>query len=141
MVGEGGLRPEMEAYIQKYNLKQVVLTGFINQSQVTKYYAVADVYVMASGNEETWGLATNEAMNFNLPIVLSDRVGGASDLVVEGSNGYTYPLGDCQALATKLHAIFNKELSHAIISEEIIKKYSFKTISSNLIAMDTDLKA
>ena len=42
---------------------------------------------------ETFGLVVNEAMCFGLPIITSDAVGCATDLVQDGS-GYIYPVGD-----------------------------------------------
>ena len=35
-------------------------------------------------------LVVNEAMNFGLPVVVSDKVGCAADLVVHGENGYVF---------------------------------------------------
>ncbi len=69
-------------------MENVHLTGFINQSVIPKYYAIGDAFVMCSQEGETWGLSVNEAMNFALPIVVSDMVGCSEDLVEEGQNGY-----------------------------------------------------
>lgn len=89
-VGEGEMRGEMEVFIQEKKMENVVLTGFVNQSEISKYYAAADVFVMCS-QLDAWGLAVNEAMCFNLPLLLSDKTCCADDLVQEGENGFTYP--------------------------------------------------
>ena len=47
---------------------------------------------MASSFGETWGLSVNEAMNFKLPIVVSNLTGSSSDLVCSNKNGYTFEL-------------------------------------------------
>ena len=100
-VGEGQLRGEMEKFIADHDLTdKVMLTGFINQSLMPQYYAAADIYVMCSGLWETWGLSTNEALCFGLPVILSDLVGCAEDLVNE--NGSVYACGDYEALAEKI---------------------------------------
>ena len=100
-VGEGKLRAEMEQFICEHHLTdKVLLTGFINQSLMPNYYAVSDIYVMCSGMWETWGLSTNEALCFGLPVILSDMVGSAYDLI--DGNGFMYPSGDVQALAQYL---------------------------------------
>ncbi|WP_028374513.1 glycosyltransferase family 4 protein [Leeuwenhoekiella sp. MAR_2009_132] len=133
MVGEGVLRKELEEYIRENNVKQVILTGFINQSRIAEYYTVADLFVMCSGNAETWGLSTNEAMNFNLPVVISDRTGCSADLVEEGVNGYTYPLNDIDALSERIKDVLeHKKLSFTRSSQEIINDFSYNTISENL---------
>ncbi|MAW97092.1 MULTISPECIES: glycosyltransferase family 4 protein [unclassified Leeuwenhoekiella] len=133
MVGEGEYREKLEKTILEKHIKNVLLTGFINQSKITEYYSLADVFVMCSGNGETWGLSTNEAMNFDLPIIVSDRTGCVADLVMEGVNGYSFQLGNIQELTNKLKLVIEKDnLTYQISSREIIKNYSFSTISTNL---------
>ncbi|MFC5409148.1 glycosyltransferase [Larkinella bovis] len=107
MMGEGELRSAMEEYIQENKLTQVYLTGFVNQSKVLEYYATADVYVMCSGVGETWGLSTNEAMLFGLPVVLSDLVGCAEDLLIEGETGFGFRTGDIDGLVVALNRLLD----------------------------------
>ncbi len=104
-MGDGILRQEMEGFIAENKLKDIILTGFVNQSKVAEFYAVADVFVMCSQEGETWGLSANEAMNFSLPLLLSDLTGSAADLVASGENGWTFKTGDTSALAAKLDAM------------------------------------
>ncbi|MGN6646909.1 MAG: glycosyltransferase family 4 protein, partial [Cytophaga sp.] len=104
-MGDGELRKEMEMYIKEKALKNITLTGFKNQSEIPGYFASADVFVLPSGAGETWGLVVNEAMNFNLPIVVSDIVGSSKDLVENGVNGYIYPCGNVELLAEKIKVL------------------------------------
>lgn len=127
-MGEGNLRKDMEAYIQKNNLDNVFLTGFVNQSKVSEYYAVSSILAMCS-EKDAWGLSVNEAMNFSMPIILSDTVGSASDLVAEGKNGYIYPSGDVSALAEKIDILLSvsqeKLVEMGVHSRKIIDQYSY----------------
>ena len=133
MVGEGELRKEMEDYISKNNLHNVLLTGFINQSQVSEYYAISDVFVMCSTIGETWGLSVNEAMNFGLPIVISDMTGCAGDLVLNGDNGYVFETGNTDELAARLHDILiANKLSLKTKPEDIIDKHSYATVTEGI---------
>lgn len=135
MVGEGELRTEMEKFISENNLEYVYLTGFINQSQIPKYYAVADVFVMCSGIGETWGLSVNEAMNFALPVVVSDTCGCACDLVMQNKNGYIYKTGNVYALKNCLLKFIEKESLKSEAggySKEIIQKHSIDVIVENI---------
>ncbi|MFN0015268.1 MAG: glycosyltransferase family 4 protein [Saprospiraceae bacterium] len=137
-VGDGALRPEMEAYCQKNALRNVLLTGFVNQSAIGQYYAAADVFVMCSGAGETWGLAVNEAMNFRLPVLLSDLTGSADDLCQPGINGHTFPTGDVPALAERLRQLLTlpAEQLQALgrESKKIVAGYSFEVVEKNLLA-------
>ena len=135
MVGEGMLRSEMEEYIKKHELENVVLTGFINQSEITKYYAVADVFVMCSGAGETWGLSVNEAMNFALPVVVSKTCGCAADLVHDGGNGFVFEEGDVKGLSEGLKKLLDDEKLRAefgAASLRIIDDFSIKEIVGNM---------
>jgi glycosyltransferase involved in cell wall biosynthesis len=135
MVGEGVLRKEMERYIQEHALQNVVLTGFINQSEIPKYYAAADVFVMCSGVGETWGLSVNEAMNFALPVVVSRTCGCAADLVHEGENGFVFEEGDVKGLSEALKKLLDDETLRAeygAASLRIIDGFSIKAIVRNM---------
>jgi glycosyltransferase involved in cell wall biosynthesis len=77
------------------------MAGFVNQSELGKYYIAADVFVFPS-LYETWGLVLNEAMQFGLPAVVSSGVGSDPDLVIEGRTGYGFAPGDSAALAGHL---------------------------------------
>jgi glycosyltransferase involved in cell wall biosynthesis len=134
-VGEGNLRFEMEKYILNNKLKNVVLTGFINQSQIAKYYAVADVFVMCSGLGETWGLSVNEAMNFGLPVIVSETCGSAYDLVESGRNGYVFKEGNIQDLSSAIINILDSSFISAKmgqISENLIENFSNNETVENI---------
>jgi glycosyltransferase involved in cell wall biosynthesis len=133
LVGEGELRADMEAFIAANQVKNVILTGFVNQSKISEYYAIGDLFVMCSGAGENWGLSVNEAMNFNLPLVLSDLSGCADDLVKPGSNGYVFKTGNVTELAEKLKAVLlENKLTQTISSAELVQEYSYATVTKSL---------
>jgi len=137
LVGEGELRQEMEKYISTNNLShKVQLTGFKNQSEIAIYYSIADLFVLPSDHGETWGLVMNEAMNFNLPVIASDRVGSSYDLIDnESNNGIMFPYGNVDALADAISEMIKRCNTHvAITSQKVISNYSYETIIENLKA-------
>lgn len=101
VVGDGELRAGLEARARAGGLP-VRFAGFLNQSEIPRAYAAADLLVLPSDAGETWGLVVNEAMASGLPAVVSDRVGCAPDLIVPGETGETFPCGDVAALASTL---------------------------------------
>lgn len=134
MMGEGELRLVMEDFIKNNRLDNVLLTGFINQAEIARYYAAADIFVLSS-DSETWGLSVNEAMNLALPLILSDAIGCAADLLEQGANGFIYPTGDINALAEKLRILVNdKQLRDAAgqKSLQIIGRHSYEAVIQNL---------
>jgi glycosyltransferase involved in cell wall biosynthesis len=62
---------------------------FAQIDRVPSYYALARAFILASSVEE-WGLVVNEAMACSCPVLVSDRVGAAPDLVVEGVTGHRF---------------------------------------------------
>lgn len=126
-VGDGVLRPELEKYIKENNLKNVIFTGFKNQTELPKYYTMADIFVLPSGIGETWGLVVNEAMCFGLPVIVSDMVGCGADLVKSGDNGYIFPFGDVEKLVEYLEELILNKDKRKIFGKksfEIIQNYS-----------------
>ncbi|MEK7469142.1 MAG: glycosyltransferase family 4 protein [Planctomycetota bacterium] len=104
LVGEGEQRAEVEAAARAALGSRFLMPGFVNQSGIGRYYAAADVLVLPS-LFDTWGLVVNEAMQFGLPVVVSDRVGCAPDLLVEGTTGYTFSSSDAASLAKRLNLL------------------------------------
>ncbi|MFQ5861526.1 MAG: glycosyltransferase family 4 protein [Candidatus Brocadiales bacterium] len=125
-VGDGELKSSIELYARGKKLKNVFFLGFKNQTELPKYYAAADIFVLPS-SYETWGLVINEAMCFGLPIVTTDRVAGARDLVRHGENGYIYPADDVEALTYFLEKLIaDSQLRQTMggRSHEIISHWS-----------------
>ena len=105
MVGDGQLRGDIERQIRDSNIKGTILTGFLNQDELPLAYTAADMFVLPSAFNETWGLVVNEAMNFSLPVVVSDKVGCSMDLVKDGWNGFSFAHEDEMQLAHCLRAL------------------------------------
>jgi glycosyltransferase involved in cell wall biosynthesis len=119
----------MEQRIKEYNLKkQFAITGFKNQTEIPEYFVASDVFILPSTIGETWGLVSNEAMNFNLPLLSSDLPGSAYDLVKDGINGFVYPCGDIKALAEKMSWFIDNHIKIPTMGQEsgrIIEDYSY----------------
>jgi len=128
MVGDGEERPLLEKYARDNNLKNVYFMGFKNQTELPKFYIMSDVFVLPS-TEEPWGLVINEALNFGLPIITTDRVGAAYDLIKNDENGFIYPAGDIWKLSSYLLKVLkDSELREKMGKRSlgIISKWSFK---------------
>jgi glycosyltransferase involved in cell wall biosynthesis len=106
VAGDGPLRGEVEAYQQRHGTV-CTLAGFLNQRQMGAAYAAADALVVPSDGGETWGLVVNEAMACGLPVIASDQIGCAPDLVIDSSTGFTYRCGDVEGLAHQMTRLAN----------------------------------
>jgi glycosyltransferase involved in cell wall biosynthesis len=77
---------------------RVELTGALPYAQTLAQLAGAAVFVFPTICSEGFGLPVIEAMAAGVPVVAS-RVGGVTDLVVEGETGLLVDTGDAGALA------------------------------------------
>ncbi|HET6761304.1 MAG TPA: glycosyltransferase [Gemmatimonadaceae bacterium] len=105
IVGSGPLERKLREKVAAERMPDVVFAGFLDQNEISRAYVAADIFALVSSHNETWGLVVNEAMNFGLPIVVSDRVGSASDLVQGGHNGCVVPYNDIDALVAALERL------------------------------------
>jgi len=102
LAGDGALRGELEALAARFPDAAIRFVGFRNQTEMPAVYALSDVFVLPS-IFEPWGLVINEAMNLGCPLIVSDQVGSAPDLV-RADNGWVFPAGDAPALTDLLRA-------------------------------------
>ena len=134
MVGDGILRRECEMYAREHGLP-ASFAGFLNQGEMPKAYAIADVLVLPSDGRETWGLTVNEAMACGLPAIVSDRVGCGPDLVRDGETGYLFRCGDCEELATRMSHMVERDVS-GVMGENaarLIGNYSVETAAEGIL--------
>jgi glycosyltransferase involved in cell wall biosynthesis len=81
-----------------------VVTGGLSEEELARRYVGADVFALLS-RHEPWGVVVNEAAASGLPLVLSDRVGAAYDLLRDGENGFLVPANDVAAAADALRQL------------------------------------
>jgi glycosyltransferase involved in cell wall biosynthesis len=100
MTGSGELEEQVKA-IAAADPARFRILPFQNQSRMPIVYRLGDLFVLPSSHSETWGLAVNEALACGRPVLVSDRVGCASD-VVNPTCGRVFPLSDPDALLRSL---------------------------------------
>lgn len=126
-VGDGPERKNMEKFV-KENRINALFTGFMNQTKISKYYSIADIDIVISDYDPS-PKAMNEAMNFKLPIIVTDVVGTASDLVKNNENGFIVKVGDIDKIAKKID-YFNKNRDEIKImgekSFEIVQSWNYE---------------
>ena len=101
VVGDGEERASLQAQCKTAQLADVRFAGFRNQSELPRFFALADVFVLPS-RHEPWGLIVNEAMAAGCAVIVSDEVGAAADLVSDAVEGFVFPAGDVPALTSAL---------------------------------------
>ncbi len=115
----GGKGPEMQEWIklsQEISVNENVLfTGFISDDELPKYYAMCNVFVLASkqieDEVEGYGIAFLEANACGKPVV-GGKSGGIADAIIDGKTGLL------------VDPYNNKEIKEAIIKILKDEKYA-----------------
>lgn len=87
LVGDG---PELPKFKKEFgNDNSVIFTGGIDYSMIYKYYAISDVFIIPT-LEDNWSLVVPEAMACGLPVACSIYNGCYPELVHKDVNGTTF---------------------------------------------------
>lgn len=89
--GEGTQRPEMEeAILNLPDNINVELLGNCNTRQLDQCFRNADIFAMPS-IYDGWGVVLNQAIHYQLPVIVSDGVRSARDHLVQNTyNGFIF---------------------------------------------------
>ena len=95
------------------NLKKIIQENNVEKffhiimetRDVVKYYLIADIFVCTS-YIESYPRTILEAMYFNLPII-STKVFGISEQIIEGVNGEFFPKGNINELKKKMISLYS----------------------------------
>ncbi len=103
LIGDGPERANVERKVEELRLRDhVTITGMT--SDVRPYIGCCDAMALVSHSVETFSLAALESMALGKALVMSD-IGGASEQIVHGENGFLFAAGDITALAAHLSAL------------------------------------
>lgn len=106
LAGDGEMRAEIEALIQRYDLARIVrITGWISSAQVRDELLASRALVLPSFAEGL-PVVIMESMALRRP-VLSTYVAGIPELVLPGENGWLFPAGSVEELAQAMEACLN----------------------------------
>lgn len=120
-IGNGDLLEEMR---EKYKAESsILLEGRVEYTNVYKYYAIADVFILPTVNDN-WSLVIPEAMSCGLPVATSIYNGCYTDLIKEGVNGFVFDTYNQESLIKTLDSFHYADLKKmGDASIEIEKKF------------------
>jgi glycosyltransferase involved in cell wall biosynthesis len=135
IAGDGNLRSSVEA-IAANPQSHVIYLGRLAGEDVLRAYLAADFMVLPS-LFEPWGLVVNEAMACGLPVLVSDRVGCADDLVRHGETGLVVGAGRELELTSAIcrlarDALARSRMGHA--AEKLVSNWTLDNEARNIVA-------
>lgn len=128
-VGTGEEEERLKLYAKDNGLEEFVrFLGFKNQDILPMYYEMADIYVLPS-NREPFGMVIPEVLNFSKPVITTNEVGSAKDLIYNGENGFVIKPNDIEALSDSLLELLENERLRSrfgVKSLELVNNWSYK---------------
>ena len=99
-------RDELLALVRELGLgSSVILTGYLSHNALRSAYALAHC-VLVTSRVEGFNLSAVEGWLYGRPAIVS-RGAGSSELVIDGSNGYTFD-GRAENLSDRLEQVLSK---------------------------------
>jgi glycosyltransferase involved in cell wall biosynthesis len=95
-----GRGPEQER-LRALAPSNVRFAGWLERDELVQWYAAADAFVLPSRSEQ-WGMVLNEAATAGLPLIATEAVGAAHDLIEDGVNGFRVPTREVAPLTRAL---------------------------------------
>lgn len=92
ILGDGEQHHEIQNLVN-LNKLNVDLIGFLQQNELIRYYAAADLFVLPSFKDSS-PLSPIEAIAAGLPILVSQNIGNIEDVLEDGVNGWKFEPGN-----------------------------------------------
>jgi colanic acid/amylovoran biosynthesis glycosyltransferase len=142
LVGDGELRPNIEALIKRYKLEATVrITGRISSDELQEQIIAARALVLPSFAEGL-PMVIMEAMALKRPVI-STFVAGIPELVHPGEHGWLVPAGDVEALGEAMRACLelstqNLERMGEASHKRALERHNVDTQAAQLAALFHD---
>ncbi len=126
---------QLKCYSEELGLKlnhDIFFLGDVDDKTLLHYYTMSNVFVLPGVTfltGEPWGLVLNEAMQFEKPVISTDAVGAAYDLIEVGKNGFMIPERDSGALSGALFKVLSDsglQEKMGMESKRIISRYKYE---------------
>lgn len=95
---------ELEAALKNRAKSNIRFLGFIDNKKLKEIYQAHDVFILPS-KFEPWGLVVEEAIYWGLPVIASNHVGSAKDMVEKLQTGCLFTYNDSQSFQMAMKEI------------------------------------
>lgn len=136
LVGDGPLRPAVQNLVTELDLaSKISFHGWVSPEELQSLMQASDILVMPSLSEGI-PLVGVLALAVGLAI-LGSRVGGISDLVAPGLNGFLVPVNDMPAFADRLQFMLDHQVlaKMKLTSRRLARNFDLTTIARRLEKM------
>lgn len=131
VVGDGPYLSTLKARAALDNLeKRIIFRGYVPRDQLKLYYSAADLFILLSDYDESFGLVYLEANLAGCPVI-GNMKAGVAEVIKESVNGFALPVF---ASDTEVRAKIEEIISCKKMSPEAISLYAKKYSIENTVA-------
>jgi glycosyltransferase involved in cell wall biosynthesis len=113
---------------------RVSFLGFQHWNELPQRYWEADVLCVPS-RYDGWGLVVPEGLAAGLPVIASDRVGAAVDLLQPGHNGWIFRAGD----ADQLYHTMERAAALLLEQRDTMARHAQQSVASHSLAAGAEI--
>jgi glycosyltransferase involved in cell wall biosynthesis len=106
IIGTGPEEKRLKKRVQDENIHGVEFLGFKSGKKLVEEIQTAKATVIPAAWHEVFGLTIIESFSVGTPVIGSD-VGGITELIEEGKNGFLFERNNAQDLANKIDELLN----------------------------------
>jgi glycosyltransferase involved in cell wall biosynthesis len=136
IAGDGPYKNALKDLCKILKVTNVHFLGYVKEEDKAAIHSLAQVLIVPSirtpMTAEIWGIVLNEAMSLGKPVIATDAVGAAYDLIEEGINGFIIKERDVPSLYRAISKILSNEeqsVRMGLSSKEMITtKFSMKNM-------------
>lgn len=133
LLGGGNQENEVTDYISSHKLNNVIAPGPVDYAEVAKYYAIADVFIIAT-LEDNWSLVVPEAMSVGLPVICS-KYNGCWPELVKPENGWVFDPLDHNGFVSTLRKAWGKRSDWKSMGQkslELVQDFTPNKVAQNI---------
>ena len=122
---------------------RIMFLGSLPQKQLPAYYSLSSVFVLPS-NYEAFPKVIIEAMALGKPVI-SSKMGGTSDSIEDGVNGFLVPFGSNSGLADAIVSLLRDEalsrrMGH-VGRDRVLRDFTWEAVAGRLDSVYSELMA
>ncbi len=122
--------------IKQYMLEDYIdYIGVVPYSNLPDYYSKLDVFIFPTLMEESLGLVGIEAMSKGIPVI-SSKIGGISDYLIDQYNGFWFQPGDSLQLYEKIMHYYQLDNNTKLLMQNnscnTALNYKYSSVIENL---------
>lgn len=121
IIGGGYQKEEYMDFIKNNKIDNVRILEYVDKKKLEKYYLASSIFVLLT-REDVWGLVINEAMNFGLPVITTNKCVAGNELIDDFKEGFITDINDITNIKEKMQLLMTSPGLREIMSKSCISK-------------------